>query len=743
MTPLLDPALLQLLQCPRCGEALGQPQGDALACLGCQHWFPVRQGIAILLPEAASPTPLAPGDTTLPAVLVRRYWDSPAMAALYDQKVEGEADPLGVYTHLSERHAMVTLYRHLGRVLDAGCGNGRFLADLPAESLTVGADASFHLLTLARQKGRGRYHVCCALEHLPFRENAFDTVLSCRVLQHLEEQQRAVTEMARVTRPGGDVILQVYNIWNLKTLYKAIRQSPLHKIFNAPFRLLFRSMSPFAPWGLDHDRYNRWGQLRRWMVQAGLGGITGRGAGLGYHKYLLVPFYLDAAWKNHAPGLRAAYYDACLAWEKRWGGRFPCTRLLEKFTLRGEKGGATVLPLSHKIVKTLAHHGHELRNWPARLEQHRERQATPTDQNRPHLTAALAWLCRAQDITACGGVSRGYAMGWVDHFHARGWQPAYPETTGYLIPTFFEAARHLGDAHLAQRALAMADWERAVQLPNGAVMSGTVDRPPQPAVFNTGQVILGWVRALQESGRQEYGEAALRAAAFLLRHQDEDGGWSRHNSPFAHPGHTTYNSRVGWSLVELGVATGDKTLVAAGERNIRHTLNRQSANGWFRDNCLSDPRTPLTHTICYATEGIMGAATLLPHQEWRHKALLTLHALCRCVTPAGRLPGRLDDQWQGTVPWDCLTGNAQLAALLLAWHCHTPTPFFQQTALRLLQFLKKSQNITTRHSGLRGGIKGSFPFSGEYGRFQLLNWPAKFFVDALLLAESIPTPHDF
>ena len=34
---------------------------------------------------------------------------------------------------------------------------------------------------------------------------------------------------------------------------------------------------------------------------------------------------------------------------------------------------------------------------------------------------------------------------------------------------------------------------------------------------------------------------------------------------------------------------------------------------------------------------------------------------------------------------------------------------------------------------LRGGVKGSFPVDGDYGRYQLLNWAAKFAIDANIL----------
>ena len=38
---------------------------------------------------------------------------------------------------------------------------------------------------------------------------------------------------------------------------------------------------------------------------------------------------------------------------------------------------------------------------------------------------------------------------------------------------------------------------------------------------------------------------------------------------------------------------------------------------------------------------------------------------------------------------------------------------------------------------VRGGVKGSFPVNGEYGRLEYLNWAPKFFVDANMLERDI------
>jgi len=55
----------------------------------------------------------------------------------------------------------------------------------------------------------------------------------------------------------------------------------------------------------------------------------------------------------------------------------------------------------------------------------------------------------------------------------------------------------------------------------------------------------------------------------------------------------------------------------------------------------------------------------------------------------------------------------------------------------VIQFLKSTQNRTSRNLGLRGGIRGSLPTNGPYGSFEVLNWATKFFADALIRHERI------
>jgi len=141
----------------------------------------------------------------------------------------------------------------------------------------------------------------------------------------------------------------------------------------------------------------------------------------------------------------------------------------------------------------------------------------PADtRHRPHLVEAIEWLGRAQDATPDDGFARGYSVLYSRYFGDQGWQPSYPETTGYIIPTLLHASQFLDRPQLAERALRAARWEIEVQLESGAVQGGVIGERRSPAVFNTGQVIFGWLAAYESSGAAQFAEAAVRAGRYLV-----------------------------------------------------------------------------------------------------------------------------------------------------------------------------------------------------------------------------------
>jgi ubiquinone/menaquinone biosynthesis C-methylase UbiE len=107
-------------------------------------------------------------------------------------------------------------------LLDAGCGDGRFLAAIarlpnrPAH--LVGSDISERILqtaaaALAREDVVVEF-VRANLERLPFPDSSFDRVLSVQVIEHLLDPEAGIRELARVLKPEGKLVLSTDNSRN-------------------------------------------------------------------------------------------------------------------------------------------------------------------------------------------------------------------------------------------------------------------------------------------------------------------------------------------------------------------------------------------------------------------------------------------------------------------------------------------------------------------------------------------------
>lgn len=344
------------------------------------------------------------------------------------------------------------------------------------------------------------------------------------------------------------------------------------------------------------------------------------------------------------------------------------------------------------------------------------------------LQAAAEWLTRAQDASGCGGVSAYYDV------TKRAWAGAYPETTGYIIPTFFRYAVFSGQNQYRERAIRMAGWESAIQLPEGGVRAGTLDAMQAvPTIFNTGQVLFGWVAAWQQTQDSRFRDSAVRAANWLLDAQDSDGAWRRFGSPFAAHTLNTYNTRVAFALAQAGRALDEPRYLDAAVRNVQWALTRMHRNAWLEDNDLQDNTRPLTHTIAYATRGILEVGLIAGNSGFVDSAVRIATAVAKTQRRDGAMPGRLRADWRPASRWTCVTGNAQMAIVWLRLAAATGELSWRTYAERACSYNLSIQNLTSADAGVRGGIPGSQPLNGDYMRNRYPNWAAKFFVDALLL----------
>jgi SAM-dependent methyltransferase len=93
-----------------------------------------------------------------------------------------------------------------GHVLVDGCGVGMYVAHLlPTSPKVIGLDIEFP--RVRDTKAYTPNVVCGAGEHLPFADGSHDLVISHEVLEHVSDDRAAITEMVRVLKPGGRIVL--------------------------------------------------------------------------------------------------------------------------------------------------------------------------------------------------------------------------------------------------------------------------------------------------------------------------------------------------------------------------------------------------------------------------------------------------------------------------------------------------------------------------------------------------------
>lgn len=90
-----------------------------------------------------------------------------------------------------------------GLTLDLGCGTGRNLPLFPPAARVIGLDPAWDALQRARRRAPGVPVVQGRAEALPFRDRAFDTVVSGLVFCSVPDPRRGLGEVRRVLRPGG------------------------------------------------------------------------------------------------------------------------------------------------------------------------------------------------------------------------------------------------------------------------------------------------------------------------------------------------------------------------------------------------------------------------------------------------------------------------------------------------------------------------------------------------------------
>jgi len=171
------------------------------------------------------------------------------------------------------------------RLLDAGCGWGTTLAALEAAGYrAAGMDISRRMLERLDRPDRELF-VADLTRELPGEIDPFDAVLALDVIEHIDDDRGALTQLARLVRPGGVLIVSVPALPDFFSEFDAIQG---HRRRYLPETL----RAAFDDGPLQIKRIFWWGQ---WMVpllgrrRAKKQGKEGDSAAETYRRYLELP----------------------------------------------------------------------------------------------------------------------------------------------------------------------------------------------------------------------------------------------------------------------------------------------------------------------------------------------------------------------------------------------------------------------------------------------------------------------
>lgn len=170
----------------------------------------------------------------------------------YDAFSEGYDDKRHHGYHKLIDEQAVELVRRVGegkRILEVGCGTGLILKDVATfAEYAYGIDISPGMLSKAEERGLN-VEVADATS-LPFEDNSFDVVYSFKVLAHIEDWELCMKEIMRVLRPGGHMVIDVYNKNSVRYLLKVLG-GPRKTSSNFDEKAIFTRF-----WGVDEAKEN-------------------------------------------------------------------------------------------------------------------------------------------------------------------------------------------------------------------------------------------------------------------------------------------------------------------------------------------------------------------------------------------------------------------------------------------------------------------------------------------------------
>ena len=346
------------------------------------------------------------------------------------------------------------------------------------------------------------------------------------------------------------------------------------------------------------------------------------------------------------------------------------------------------------------------------------------------LDLAVTWLLKSIDPST-GGSRANYSILFNG---LKGWSGPYPETTGYIIPTFINLSKAFDEyKHLEEKARLMGEWLLKIQFDDGAFPANIyyAGKPLDKSIFNTGQIILGLTALYDLTLDLRYLQSSERAALWLAGNQEADGSWQKFN--YVKGFSPSYYSRVAWPILKVYKRSGNEKLKNSGVAALEYIRQRQLKNSFIDGSGFKPGSYVFLHTLAYTIRGFLESAMVLDDKKFWDAGAAFAERLMRHFEIHGEFYGAYYPDFSGIKWYQCLTGNMQIAIIWLKIFHQTKDLRFLNAASKAIDSVDGKQVKNSWNKNVVGAVAGSSPVYGRYMFFRYPNWAVKFFCDALLL----------
>lgn len=348
-----------------------------------------------------------------------------------------------------------------------------------------------------------------------------------------------------------------------------------------------------------------------------------------------------------------------------------------------------------------------------------------TDKLNHDFLRVLQWVKKSFDANGGNG-SSAYFSRYRHPLTA--WSPAYPETTGYLLPTLFDAAVFTENSLWRDYAIKGADWLLTVQREGGGFPGNYADNP-NLSVFNSAQILSGLLRTFEETGEEKYKTAALACRDWLMSGL-KNGVWEENNyvSGFV----PAYYTRVLFPLLVAEAKFPDNNTPRLREV-VYDFLEKVNENYSITDWSFYPNKPAFLHTVAYTIRGFLECGYYLEDEKIIETAAKITEVIYELKKEKGRTAGSYDTNWSGDYSYRCVTGILQMSIVCFRLAVLTKNADRYTAAS---DFLAEGAAAIPHRDPLTDAyaLPGSQPLWGDYMRFKYPNWAAKFYLDAVMMS---------